>query len=143
MRRRLLAATIVAVAAVAGTHPAAADMAQLSVVSADPVDFTPHVLDGTVWSMTVVGDTVVVGGAFTKVTDSSRRQTYARRNIFAFGLNDGAIRPFAPVVDGAVYSLAAGASDTVYLGGAFKSVNGAGQRGLARVGLDGERVSSF
>jgi hypothetical protein len=135
MRRRLLAATIVAVAVVAGTHPAAADMAQPSVVSADPVDFTPHVLDGTVWSMTVVGDTVVVGGAFTKVADSSRKQTYARRNIFAYGLNDGAIRSFAPA--------AAGADNTVYAGGAFKSVNGTAQRGLARLTLAGQRVSAF
>jgi hypothetical protein len=143
MRRRLLAATIVAVAAVAGTHPAAADMAQPSVVSADPVDFTPHVLDGTVWSMTVVGDTVVVGGAFTKVADSSRKQTYARRNIFAYGLTDGAIRSFAPALDGAVYALAAGADNTVYAGGAFKSVNGTAQRGLARLTLAGQRVSAF
>jgi hypothetical protein len=143
MRRRLLAATIVAVAVVAGTHPAAADMAQPSVVSADPVDFTPHVLDGTVWSMTVVGDTVVVGGAFTKVADSSRKETYARRNIFAYGLNDGAIRSFAPAVDGAVYALAAGADNTVYAGGAFKSVNGTAQRGLARLTLAGQRVSAF
>ena len=78
-------------------------------MSANPVDFTPHVLDGTVWALALVGDTVVVGGSFTKVTDSSRRQTYARKNVFAYGLNDGAIRSFAPAVDGAVYALAAGA----------------------------------
>src|SRR4051812_33222384 len=143
MRRRLLAAATIAIAAVACAHPAAADPAHPSVVSPDPVDFTPHVLDGTVWTMAVVGDTVVVGGAFTKVTDSARRTTYARRNVFAFDLDDGTIRPFAPTVDGAVYAMAAGADDTVYLGGAFKTVNGAAQRGLARVALDGNRVSSF
>jgi hypothetical protein len=150
MRRRLLAAApalaLAAVALVAvagGAHPAAADLAQSSVVSPDPVDFTPHVLDGTVWTMAVVGDTVVVGGAFTKVADSSRKQTYARKNVFAFDLTDGTIRPFAPSVDGAVYALAAGADDTVYLGGAFKTVNGAAQRGLARMSLGGDRLSSF
>jgi Domain of unknown function (DUF5122) beta-propeller len=145
MRRRLLAAAVVAAVAVAtvGALPAAADIEQPTIVSADPVDFTPNVLDGTVWSMTVVGDTVVVGGAFSKVSDSSRRHTYARRNIFAFNLNTGAVSPFAPDVDGAVYSLAAGADDTVYLGGAFKTVNGASSRGLARVDLNGQRVSSF
>jgi hypothetical protein len=144
MRRRLLvAAALAAATVVAGAPPAAADIAQSSVVSADPVDFTPHVLDGTVWSMAVVGDTVVVGGAFTKVADSSRKQTYARKNIFAYGLNDGAIRSFAPAVDGAVYALAAGTDSTVYAGGAFKSVNGANSRGLVRIGLDGDRVSSF
>jgi hypothetical protein len=143
MRRRLLTAAVIVSAAVACAQPAAADPAQSTVVSANPVDFTPHVLDGTVWSMTVVGDTVVVGGAFTKVTDSSRRQTYARRNIFAFGLSDGAIRSFAPELDGAVYSLASAADGTVYAGGAFKSVNGTTQRGLAHLTMSGQRLSAF
>ncbi len=143
MRRRLIAAATVAAATLACAHPASADIAQPSVVSTNPVDFTPHVLDGTVWSMAVVGDTVVVGGAFTKVTDSSRRNTYARKNIFAFGLNDGVIRPFAPVVDGAVYALATGADNTVYAGGAFKTANGTAQRGLARFNLAGQRISGF
>ncbi|MEU8658829.1 delta-60 repeat domain-containing protein [Actinoplanes philippinensis] len=147
MRRRLLAAAAVAAVTVpvmAGTPPASADIHHPTVVSADPVDFTPHVLDGTVWSLALVGDTVVVGGSFTKVSDASRQVTLARKNIFAFGLHDGQIRTFAPQVDGAVYSLAAGPDYSVYLGGAFKSVNGAGQRGLARVSLqDGTRIASF
>ena len=143
MRRRLLAAATVAAAVVACAHPAAADMAHSTVVSPNPVDFTPHVLDGTVWSMAVVGDTVVVGGAFTKVTDAARRTTLARKNLFAYGLRDGAIRTFAPQVDGAVYSLAAGADGTVYAGGAFKTVNGAAQRGLTKLSLGGQRVSAF
>src|SRR4051812_33952543 len=106
MRRRMLAVAATAAVAVAttGAHPAAADIEQPTVVSANPVDYTPHVLDGTVWSMTVVGGTVVVGGAFTKVADSSRKQTYARNNVFAFDLGTGAVSPFAPDVDGAVYS---------------------------------------
>ncbi|GIM90756.1 delta-60 repeat domain-containing protein [Paractinoplanes toevensis] len=141
--RRLLSAAVIVAAALACAHPAQADSAQTSVVSANPVDFTPHVLDGTVWSMALVGDTVVVGGAFTKVADSTRKHTYARKNIFAFGLSDGEIRSFAPEVDGAVYSLATGPSSTVYAGGAFKSVNGSAQRGVTRLGLNGERVSSF
>src|SRR5690349_4560885 len=146
MRRRLFAAValLVALVPVTWTSPASADMAQASVVSANPVDFTPHVLDGTVWALALVGDTVVVGGSFTKVTDSSRRQTYARKNVFAYGLRDGAVRSFAPTVDGAVYALAGGPSDTVYLGGAFKTVNGTAQRGLARVSVaDGERITTF
>jgi len=146
MRRRLFAAValLVALVPLTWTSPASADMAQASVVSANPVDFTPHVLDGTVWALALVGDTVVVGGSFTKVTDSSRRQTYARKNVFAYGLRDGAVRSFAPTVDGAVYALAGGPSDTVYLGGAFKTVNGTAQRGLARVSVaDGERITTF
>jgi hypothetical protein len=150
MRRRLFAAallvlpTLVLPAIVPGATPAAADLAQPAVVSANPVDYTPHVLDGTVWALALVGDTVVVGGSFTKVTDSDKRQTYDRKNIFAYGLSDGAVRSFAPSVDGAIYSLAAGPSGTVYLGGAFKSVNGSAQRGLTRVAVgDGSRVGTF
>jgi hypothetical protein len=145
MRRRLVAASTAAAVAVAtvGALPAAADLPQPSVVSANPVDFTPHVLDGTVWSLALVGDTVVVGGAFTRVADSSRRHTYSRRNVFAFNLHTGRISSFAPDVDGAVYSLAAGAGDTVYLGGAFKSVDGASSRGIAHVDLDGDRDRGF
>jgi len=144
MRRRLFAAALLIPAVLLGATPAAADPAHPKVVSANPVDFTPHVLDGTVWAITVVGDTVVVGGSFTQVTNSAKTQTYARRNIFAYGLKDGAVRPFAPAVDGPVYALAPGASSTVYLGGSFKTVNGAAQRGLARVNLTaGQRITSF
>ena len=147
MRPRPLAAILGAAllcAPLVGATPAAADLAHSRVVSADPVDFTPHVLDGTVWALTVVGDTVVVGGSFTKVQDSSRKQTFARKNVFAYGLSDGAIRSFAPEVDAAVYALAPGAGNTVYLGGAFKTVNKAAQRGITRVSVgDGARVSGF
>ncbi|BCJ51661.1 hypothetical protein Asp14428_31360 [Actinoplanes sp. NBRC 14428] len=144
MRRRLLAAAALACATLLAATPATADLAQPSVVSANPVDHTPHVLDGTVWALAVVGDTVVVGGSFTKVQDSTRKLTYDRKNIFAYGLRDGIVRPFAPNVDAAVYALAPGADNSVYLGGSFKTVNGAAQRGLARVSIgDGSRFPGF
>jgi len=143
MRRRLLAALLVVVAAMGLPTPAAADLAQPVVVSEHPVAYTPHVLDGAVWAMAVVGRTVVVGGEFTTVADSTRKHTFARRDIFAFDLFTGAVRPFAPVVDGGVHALAAGPGDTVYAGGAFTTVGGAPQRGLARLSLDGRRVSGF
>jgi hypothetical protein len=163
--RPIAAAAVLAVALVAGgAMPASADsgdhaqpgnivqpgniaqpgdIAQSAVVSANPVDWTPHVLNGTVWSMAVVGDTVIVGGSFTAVADSSRRHTYARRNMFAYDLHDGTVRSFDPDVDGTVYALATGPDDTVYAGGAFTEVNGDDQRGLARLDLDGDRVGGF
>ncbi len=146
MRRALFAAALLLISASAAglATPASADMAQSAVVSANPVDFTPHVLDGTVWTLALVGDTVIAGGSFTKVTDAGKKTTYARTNVFAYGLKDGKIRPFAPKLDGAVYSLTSGASNTVYMGGAFKTVNGTTERGLTRVSLDtSARVSTF
>ncbi|MEV7231406.1 delta-60 repeat domain-containing protein [Polymorphospora sp. NPDC051019] len=145
MRRRLIAAaTVLAVSGLAGVLPAVADMAHPTVVSDDPVDWTPHILDGTVRAITVVGDTVVVGGDFTAVTDSDRRNPQRRQYLLAFDAGDGTVRSFAPRLDGPVYALAPGADGTIYAGGAFRTVNGVHQRGLARLSLaDGARVPGF
>jgi hypothetical protein len=129
--------------AAGGTSPAAADLAHPAVVSDNPVDHTPHILNGSVWALALVGDTVVVGGDFTQVADSSRRHQYARRNLLAFDVRTGEVRPFAPSVDGPVYALAAGDDGTVYVGGAFGTVNGVKQRGLTRLDLAGGRLGSF
>jgi hypothetical protein len=145
MRRRLIAVAAATVLAGFGmTLPALADTAQSGVVSTNPVDTTPHVMDGTVRAITVVGQTVVVGGDFSRVTDASGKTSYNRRNIFAYDLSTGQVQPFAPAVDGPVLALASGPGDTVYLGGSFQRVQGAGQRGLARLRLtDASRVSTF
>ncbi|WP_245775281.1 NHL repeat-containing protein [Nonomuraea wenchangensis] len=114
-------------------------------MSADPVDTTPHVLDGIVNAIAVVGRTVVVGGSFSEVTDAARKQVLARDNLFAFDLPTGRILPgFAPVVPGPVRGLAAGDGGTVYVGGEFYRVNDTRARGLARVRLsDGALVPGF
>jgi hypothetical protein len=144
MRRRLFAAVLLT-AALVGIVPASADTAQPRVVSADPVDWTPHVRDGVVWAIAVVGETVVVGGDFSRVTDAAGVTWYTRRSLFAFDRWTGRIRPdFAPRLDGPVYALAAGPGGTVYVGGAFRSVNGAAQRGIARLQVaGGGRVADF
>lgn len=147
MRRRLIAATALVLAGLAGLAaipPAQADLAQPTVVSTNPVDWTPHVLDGTVWAVAVVGETVVVGGDFASVSDSTGRARYARRNLFAYGLRDGRVLPWAPRVDGPVYALAAGAGNTVYAGGLFRTVNGTAQRGITQLALvNGGRIAAF
>lgn len=145
MRGRLFAAAVLAAATAAtGVLPAVADVAQPAVVSADPADWTPHVLDGTVRAIAVVGDTVVVGGDFTSVESHDGRFRYRRTHLFAFDARSGAVRRFAPNLDGPVYALAPGADNTVYAGGAFRTVNGTGQRGLTRLSVaSGSRITSF
>lgn len=115
------------------------------VVSADPVDHTPHVLDGIVNAFALVGDTVVVGGRFTQVQEAGGRRTLHRTNLFAFDLATGHVLPdFAPLLDGPVYALAPGAGGTVYVGGEFMSVNRRGGAALVRSRLsDGTTVPEF
>jgi hypothetical protein len=139
----LLGAALAAALA-AGIVPASAQQAHPGVVSQRPVAWTPHIQDGTVRAITVVGDTVVVGGTFTAVSDAARAARYDRAYLVAFGLRDGRVRAFHPRLDGPVYALAPGPAGTVYVGGAFRTVNGVTQRSLTQLRLDtGARVPAF
>lgn len=130
----------VTLAAVLATAP----VAHPRVVATDPVDSTPHVLDGIVNAIALVGGTIVVGGSFTEVADARRTVTLPRSNVFAFDLATGRILDFAPEVDGPVYALAAGADDSVYVGGDFPAVDEARANALVRLSLaSGAAVPSF
>ncbi|SEG74283.1 protein of unknown function [Nonomuraea solani] len=124
---------------------ASAPVPHSRVVSADPIDSTPHVLDGIVNAITVVGGTVVVGGSFSEVSDAARTTTYPRDNLFAYDLATGRVLPgFAPSVAGPVYGLAAGERGTVYVGGEFHGVDQMRARALTRLSLaDGALVPGF
>jgi hypothetical protein len=142
---RLVALAALLAATLAGTVAASAQQSTHSgVVSARPVDWTPHVLDGTVYAITVVGDTVVVGGSFTEVADAGRERQLRRPYLLAFSARDGRVSRFAPALDGPVHALAPGPDGTVYAGGRFRRVNGADQRGVTQLRLaTGERVPAF
>ncbi len=120
------------------THPA--------VVSEDAVDWTPHLveIDGlakpVAYTIAEAGDQMVVGGRFATVESSNRKVQYARSNVFAFDATDGTVNlDFAPKVDGDVWSvLSDGAS--VYIGGAFRNVNGMPRATLAKLELSTGRL---
>ncbi|MFI6578825.1 hypothetical protein ACIBFB_23810 [Nocardiopsis sp. NPDC050513] len=115
------------------------------VVSDEPVPWTPHVLDGRVKDILRVGDVVVVAGDFNRVSDSGRRRTHDRRNLFAFEHGTGRlVEEFDPDVSGTVNSVVPGPDGSVVIGGAFGVVNGQRSRGLARLSLaDGATVPGF
>ncbi|GAA3416779.1 hypothetical protein [Streptosporangium vulgare] len=115
------------------------------VVSADPVNTTPHVLDGIVNAIALVDGTVVVGGSFGEVREAGSSRVLPRANLFAYDLATGRILPgFAPRLDRPVQALAAGVHGTVYAGGRFTKTGGARTRGLALLRLsDGSPVPRF
>lgn len=145
MRRHVLTLTLLGLVAVAGTVPAVAEVSQPRVVSANPVDWTPHVLDGTVRAITMVGYTAVVAGDFSQVTDAEQEGfILRRRNMFTFDLRTGAIGDFDPFLDGPVYALAPGPGGTVYAGGEFGMAHDRLVRGLVQLDLaTGRPVREF
>ena len=119
---------------------------QTTVVSANPINTSPHVLDGKVLSIVEIGTKVVVAGQFTKVRTASDTTEVSRVNIFAYDRVTGAIEPgFVPALNGVVNTVAAGPEgNTVFVGGAFTTVNGLTINRLAKLRLsDGTAVTTF
>ncbi len=116
------------------------------IVSANPADWTPHILDdtGIVYAITQVGNQMVAGGVFTQVKQPGG-PTLTRSNLFAFNATTGAINPnFAPTFDGEVDSLATDGT-SLFVGGTFNTVNGlSGYKRLVKLNLtDGSIVTGF
>ena len=136
--------------AVASPSPAHADAGgglgapHSVVVSEEPAPWTPWVRDGSVETITQVGNIMVVGGDFSTVSPARSEDTATRTSILAFDASTGAILPeFAPVLDGPVYSLAPGPRPgTVYVGGGFSTLNGAARKSLALLELSTGALSS-
>jgi len=124
-------------AVVVGT-PATGSIAQPNVVSDNPANFTPHVIDGGGVSHTEVlglfqlGGTMYAGGTFAQVQNSAQTQTLSRSNVFSFNATTGAINAFAPNVDGKVWGIT-GTGSSVYIAGQFSHVNGVARKGVAKL----------
>ena len=108
-------------ATVGNSHPQTGQ-----IVSDDPANFTPHILDGTVYSIVQVGDMVVVGGSFTQVRQTTSSPILTRNRVMAFNATTGAISSdFNPNPNNVVYKVQAAADGTsVYVGGRFSSAYG-------------------
>ncbi|GAA1120130.1 hypothetical protein GCM10009582_16650 [Arthrobacter flavus] len=117
-----------------------------SVVRSTPVNYTPHVLDGIVFSIAEVGDTIVLGGSFTQVQASAGGPVLTRNGVVAFNKNNGQISTgFAPQFNSTVRSVVAAADgQSVYIGGQFGTLNGASTPKVVRLALsNGARVTAF
>ncbi|NUT34035.1 MAG: delta-60 repeat domain-containing protein [Hamadaea sp.] len=143
MTRRLLVALAALLTLLAGSSFAPAQGApSQALVSTNPVDWTPHILDGAVHAMTVVGDVVVVGGTFTEIASADGEHVLERWYLMAFQLSTGAILPFDADLDGPVLALAPGPNGSVLVGGEFHTVDGVTSPGIARLDLATGRPSA-
>ncbi len=135
--RRLATVTGAVTAALALSATAYAGMAQSSLVSTNPVNYTPQLAgDATVshpatYALEQSADgTMYVGGTFHSVLAGTT--TYVRPNFVAFNAATGALSSLSPNVNGPVWAIRA-YNGWVYIGGDFTSVNGIAARGLAKI----------
>ncbi|QZY29810.1 hypothetical protein [Nocardioides coralli] len=143
MMRRTLTVSVAAacVAALASVPATGSDHVHGGVVGEQAERWVPMIAttDGQpkpiAYTVAEAGDEMVVGGRFRTVENGDRTQQLTRRNVFAFDARTGAISPtFAPDVDGIVWS-AVSDGTSVWLGGAFRNVNGQPRSTVAKLDL--------
>ncbi len=140
---------VVASTLVAGlTTPAVAAPGHTTLVNATPATKTPNILDGEVDAIYDTGTgKVLVGGTFTQAQNhGDTTTTYNRSYILMFDASTGLIdTTFAPVLNNSVDAIIAGpTAGTVYIAGAFNTVNGTTRRKLAELNYTtGALVTTF
>jgi len=134
--RGIAAGGIAATMVVAGMGTANASPAIGRVVSTNPVNYTPNITNGAAYKSAEANGMLYVGGSFTSVTaaaGTSPAGTFTRNHILAFNAATGSISTsFAPNVNSDVWAIVASGT-SLYIGGAFTSVNAVARRGLAKV----------
>lgn len=119
-----------------------------TVVSADPVDHTPHARDGRVRALTTVNGVTVAVGDFTAVRDEGSSTWIEQKYIVAFDTETGRIlRDFDPQVAGSnVFDVVpAPDGESVIVGGLFRNIDDVRRtRRVAQIAVpSGEVVTSF
>ncbi len=129
-----------------GRSADAVQLPKATIVSDDPVDWTPHALNGEVHALIQIGNRVIVGGTFTTIRSATSTTQISRRAIFAYNATTGALdNAFLPTVNGNVETLLpSDDGQSVYVGGSFTTVNGTSRTRLARINLaDGSLDATF
>ena len=132
--------------AAVGTPATAMDTPAGRLPSTVPVKGTPHVLDGRVYSVVEMGDTILLGGTFTQARNDDSNTQLKRSGLLAFDKTTGRISTtFVPQPNGPVEVLLPAADgQSVYVGGKFTEIAGQSRRNLVRLNLaDGSLVDQF
>ena len=121
-----------------GTGTAQADTAPPSssipkTVAADALPTAQ--INGVVWTQAIVGNTVYVGGQFTRARPAGAAagtSEVSRNNLMAYNLSTGVMTSFNPNLNGVVRAITASPDGSrIYVGGAFTKVGSVARTRLA------------
>ncbi len=130
----LVVALVLSLWATGSTPAGAVNYPQTTVVSAQPISKTPYVLDGTVYTIAPVGNTVYVGGDFTTVKNPGGAPKQNIVDLFAYDNRTGQLSTtWLPKVDGQINAVAAAPDGGILIAGRFKTVNGVAAPYLAKL----------
>jgi hypothetical protein len=144
-RHRLLLAGVASLALLASAPPGrrALSATHDTVVSPDPADATPHVLDGKVDAILPMGNRVYVGGSFTQVRNADESRVITRAGLFALDpatnkVDETFVANFDVnpdrTADRGVKALApAPGNNELFVAGEFGTLNGATARKLVKI----------
>jgi len=105
-----------------------------TIVSANPVDYTPHAQNGSIRAFAQIGNTVYAGGSFSGIKAAGASTWSPASNLVAYDAGTGALRTgFTPVLDGAVQTLAVSPDGKLIVGGSFGTVNGVSRKNLVEL----------
>lgn len=120
---------------------------QPAVVSADPVNTTPFILNGRGDAVAKIGNRVYVGGSFTQMKNWQGSAPIQTRNyLFAYNATTGQIDTgFNPVINAPVMALSADPNGSgLFVGGQFSNVNGVARGGLVKLDpATGATIAAF
>jgi hypothetical protein len=114
-----------------------------TMVSADPADSTPNIVDGKVDAILPMGNRVYVGGSFTQVRNAGESRVITRRGLFALDpatnkvdesfVADFDVNPDLTQDRGVKALAAAPGNNELFVGGEFGTLNGAAARKLVKL----------
>jgi putative pyrroloquinoline-quinone binding quinoprotein len=132
MSKAIAGIAVLSVAALSVAQPAAAAVGSTARI-------TPS-FNGSVYAIAYQGDTVYVGGSFTRTVIDGR--SIERERLAAFDARTGKLLDWTPSADDTVRALAV-TDDSVYVGGDFDRIDGSRRDALARIDADSGSLRSF
>ena len=127
-RHPTVALLVIATSAALGlVVPASADY------TTPPRNTTWSPTNGRVYAMERIGDTIYIGGSFTRLRHPSGSGNVERSRLAAFDADTGAMRPWNPGANGDIRALHADSDGNLFVGGLYTSIAGTARSRLAKL----------